>query len=130
MSYRRQTWMWTQACEALSQAERLRQQFFHRGRQAAWEPPVDLIQRGAHLQVVVALPGVAPEQVSLRLDDDGLLIEAARSHTLISDAATIHTLEIPYGRFARRIMLPSGAYELKEKFIRDGCLTLHLIKHA
>lgn len=119
-----------QACETLSQAERLRQQFFQRGRQTAWEPPVDLIQSGTHLQLMVALPGVAPEQVSLRLADNGVLIEAVRSHTLISGEATIHTLEIPYGRFARRITLPPGTYELKEKFIRDGCLTLHLIKRA
>ncbi len=129
----------------LSQAERLHQQFFRPGQQAAWEPPVDLIQSGAQLHLMVALPGVAPENVKLRLDGNGVLIEAMRprgfnlpslnwpalnSPVLNSNAATIHTLEIPYGRFARRVILPPGTYELKEKFFRDGCLSLHLIKHA
>lgn len=118
-----------QACEMLSQAERLQQQFFHPLRQAAWEPPVDLIQNGTQLQLVIALPGVAPEQVQLHLDGNGVLVEAIRPRGLnIADAA-IHTLEIPYGRFARRIRLPPGTYELKEKFFRDGCLSLQLVKH-
>lgn len=129
----------------LSQAGRLHQQFFRPGHQAAWEPPVDLIQSGADLYLMVALPGVAPENVKLRLDGNGVYLEAIRlrgfnlpsfnsrslsSPGLNSAAATIHTLEIPYGRFARRVTLPPGTYELKEKFFRDGCLSLHLLKHA
>lgn len=133
MTYRqRKAWMWAEACETLSQAERLHQQFFRLGQaahHAAWEPPIDLLQHGAQLRVVVALPGVAPEQVKLRLDGDGLFIEAVRVGGLNLEASTIHRLEIPYGRFARRVKLPAGTYELKEKFFRHGCLTLTLIKH-
>ncbi len=146
MPYRkRQAWMWMEACEMLSQAERLHQQFFRPGQQAAWEPPVDLIESGAELYLTVALPGVAPEQVKLRLDGNGFFIEAIRprgvalsslnrtalnSPVLNSSDLTIHTLEIPHGRFARRVNLPPGTYELKERFFRDGCLSLHLIRHA
>jgi len=131
----RQAWMWAEACEMLSQAERLQQQFFRPGHQRAWEPPIDLIQSGAQFQLIVALPGVAPEQVKLRLDGDGVSIEAIRPRSLNplhlkSGAATIHTLEIPYGRFVRRVKLPPGTYELKERFFRDGCLTVQLIKRA
>jgi HSP20 family protein len=140
MPYRkRQAWMWMEACEMLSQADRLHQQFFRPG-QAAWEPPVDLIQNDAEVYLVVALPGVAPENVKLRLDGNGIFIEAARPRGMTvpgagppglnSGGVTIHTLEIPYGRFARRVLLPPGTYELKEKFFRDGCLSLHLFRHA
>lgn len=130
----RQAWMWAEACELVSQAERLHQQFFRPGHQGTWEPPIDLIENGPYLQVMVALPGVAPEQVTLYLDGNGLFIEAIRPRNLDLPnlnlgGATIHRLEIPYGRFTRRVKLPPGTYELKEKFFRDGCLSLQLIKH-
>ncbi|MGC3981325.1 MAG: Hsp20/alpha crystallin family protein [Steroidobacteraceae bacterium] len=129
MTRQRQAWMWMQACEQISQAERLRQQFFNPGNATAWEPPIDLIQSGSHLHLSIALPGVASEHVSVQLDNDGLLIEAVRPRDLKLSNAAIHRLEIPYGRFARRVQLPAGTYELKEKFFRNGCLSLHLIKH-
>jgi HSP20 family protein len=43
-----------------------------------------------------------------------------------SSGAAIHRLEIPYGRFERRIPLPPGNYRLHEQFLEDGCLVLVL----
>jgi HSP20 family molecular chaperone IbpA len=33
-------------------------------------------------------------------------------------------MEIPYGRFERRIALPTGRYELTERSYTNGCLVL------
>ena len=54
------SWMWTQACELLDQAERRHRQFFRLAvserTQAVWEPPVDVFEDEREIVVVVALP--------------------------------------------------------------------------
>ena len=40
--------------------------------------------------------------------------------------AAIHRLEIPYGRFERRIALPAGEFELLDRRLEHGCLALEL----
>ena len=47
-----------------------------------------------------------------------------------SAGAHIHTVEIPYGRFERRIGLPMHALELSERHLKDGVLTLTLRKRS
>jgi HSP20 family protein len=42
--------------------------------------------------------------------------------------AVIHRLELPQGRFERRIRLPSGRYESIDVAVIDGCLTVSLKK--
>lgn len=132
----RQSWMWADACELLEQAERLHRQFFQLGanqQRISWEPPVDMIESERELLLVVALPGVEPNRVTLSTEGNELVIEALRPSTLpprSSFVAAVHRLEIPYGQFARRVRLPSGAYELAEQIFRHGCLHLRFIKHA
>ena len=38
----------------------------------------------------------------------------------------IHRLEIPFGRFERRIVLPPGAWVLQPMQAVDGCLSIRL----
>ena len=40
----------------------------------------------------------------------------------------IHRLEIPYGRFDRRIALPRGRYEIGRRELADGLLTIELLR--
>ena len=40
----------------------------------------------------------------------------------------IHRLELPYGRFERRIELPPGRFDVVRRELVDGCLTLGLRK--
>ena len=42
--------------------------------------------------------------------------------------AIIHRLELPQGRFERRIRLPSGRYESVTVAVVDGCFTVTLKK--
>lgn len=132
----RHSWMWADACELLSQAERLHRQFFQLGgsqQRLGWEPPIDMIESERELLLVVALPGIEPSHVQLATEGNELLIEAVRPSALpprSNFAMTVHRLEIPYGQFARRVRLPPGTYELAEQIFRHGCLHLRLIKHA
>lgn len=124
-------WMWAEAVERLQQAERLQRQFFRCGDAAAtWEPPVDIIGMNDEVLITVALPGVAPDHMQVVIDGVTLAITALRPAPLDGHTTRIHRLEIPYGRFERRINLPPARYELVEQLFRHGCLSLRLIRHG
>ena len=122
--------MWSEALSMLEQADRLHRQFFQPAvaQAPAWEPPVDVIESADSVWVQVALPGVDPGSVAVGLEPDALTVSAQRSFPRGSvdsgRAARIRSLEIPYGRFQRRIGLPLQALTLANKRMQDGCLTL------
>lgn len=122
------SWMWAEACEILEQAQRLQRQFFRFGQSLAaeprWEPPVDIVAYGSDVQVTVALPGVAPEHIAVHTEGNLLIVAASRPLSMQQHATGLHRLEIPYGRFERRIALPAGRYELLEQACVNGCLVL------
>jgi len=126
-------WMWDEALHALERAERRHRQFYGlaaaaRRAEPMWEPPVDVFESESEVIVCVALPGVAPESVTVQLVPSGLLVTADRS--LLPELATmrVRRLEIPYGRFERQLELASGRYALVERRMANGCLTLKLVK--
>ncbi|MET0657351.1 MAG: Hsp20/alpha crystallin family protein [Steroidobacteraceae bacterium] len=124
-------WMWAEAVERMQQAERLQRQFFRCGDAAAsWEPPADIIGRQNEVVVTVALPGVAPELVQVVIEGVTLAITALRQAPMDGHTTHIHRLEIPYGRFERRITLPPAHYELVEQLFQHGCLSLRLIRQG
>lgn len=116
----------------LEQAEQLHRQFFtparRTGRQPTWEPPVDVLESADQLWILVALPGVAREQVEVTVDGRVLTVVGQRPVPTIANASQIRRLEIPHGRFERRLELPVGHYELTRRELSDGCLVLGLRK--
>jgi HSP20 family protein len=124
------SWMWAEACEMLEQAQRLQRQFIRLGRaveaRPRWEPPVDIVAYGSDVEVTVALPGIQPEHIDVRTDSGLLLIAAVRPLPVRQHTTAVHRLEIPYGRFERRVALPAGHYELVEQAYVNGCLVLRL----
>lgn len=125
-----EAWMWAEACEALARAERLQREFFRPGVKPSWEPPVDIFDTGDALWIVAALPGVAAPSVEIGVADGALTISGERRPPPQQRDATIHRIEIPRGRFERRIALPGGRYEMVRRDVRDGCLTLVLRRHG
>jgi HSP20 family protein len=125
-------WMWAEACELLDRAERLHRQFFvpqgAQGRQPSWQPPVDLLESEEELWIYVALPGVDKEQLEVVVEQGTLIVSGERLMPGQGRGTVIHRLEIPYGRFERRIELPPGRYDAVRRELIDGCLTLALRK--
>ena len=121
--------MWAEALELLQDAERLQRQFFQVGAlhgAPCWEPPVDLYENGNELWLLVALPGVTPQQLEVVLAPTMIIVRGERSLPTNSRRAAIHRLEIPYGRFERRVALPPGQFELIDRRLEHGCLVLEL----
>jgi HSP20 family protein len=125
-------WMLSEAIDSLARAERLRQQFFRlqhsAGAQAStWEPPIDVLETDEEVLIFVALPGVDPEAVEAIIENGTLVISGNRVLPPELRNARIHRLELPQGRFERRIVLPVGRYAVS-RFAVNGCIVLRLSK--
>jgi HSP20 family molecular chaperone IbpA len=123
--------MWAEACALIKQAEQLHRQFFEpsrAGAQAArWEPPVDVFETERELWIIAALPGVAPDAVRVEIENATLIIAGNRPLPCKGRNANIARLEIPYGRFERRISL-APRLRLAERELLNGCLVLTFSK--
>lgn len=125
-------WMWAEACSMLEQAERLHRQFFRlgtpRGTRTTWEPPVDIFEDDESYTIVVAVPGCSADCIETLFDAGAVVVRANCEVPFSRRERTIHRLEIPYGFFERRIQLPAGTFELVQRELKNGCLTLVLRK--
>ncbi len=123
--------MWSRALDMVEQSERLHRQFFQlrnsQRRGPTWEPPADVFETERALTVLVALPGVGPDDVEIVVDGGSLYVVGERPMPA-AHGATIRRLEIPYGRFERRFDLPTGHFEIVERTLINGSLRLILRK--
>jgi HSP20 family protein len=132
---RHYSWMWLHAMEVADEAERLHRRFVRylgpgTAETVSWEPPVDIYESADGFVLVFALPGVALEDIEIRLEPTALTVTALRRVNTPARDATIRRLEIPHGRFVRQIALSGPALRLKESRYVNGCLEVRLVRTA
>jgi HSP20 family molecular chaperone IbpA len=124
--------MWSEACEMLARAERMHREIFRPGatqtRQATWEPPVDILETEREVLVLVALPGVDGDSAQAVIEEGDLVIAGTRNYPRELRTSTIHRLELPQGRFYRRLPLPRGRYSGVRRAVADGLMVITLQK--
>jgi HSP20 family protein len=125
-------WMLSDAIETLARAERMHQQFLNLQpltgtREPSWEPPIDVLETDREVLILIALPGVDPNEVEALLDKGMLVVSGRRVLPAELRNARILRLELPQGRFERRIPLPLGRYTIT-RFAADGCVGFRLAK--
>jgi HSP20 family molecular chaperone IbpA len=126
-----ENWMWSEACDMLARAERLQRQLFQLRevrRQPVWEPPADVLETDREVLVFLALPGVDAEKVMAVIEDGVLVVAGTRILPRELATAVIHRLELPQGRFERRLPLPAGRYDQVRSMSANGCLVVSLRK--
>lgn len=121
-------WMWSEACDSLARAERLHRQFFQPRRPGTWEPPVDILETEREVLLFFALPGVSIDKVETIIDGADLVVAGTRVLPPQLRTAIIHRIELPQGRFERRVRLPAGRYREVLRAAADGCLVITLRK--
>lgn len=125
-------WMWSEALELLERADRLHRQFCQLAPTShdypTWEPPVDMFETEGQFVVVVALPGVSADQLSVEFNVGTIIVRGVRRQPALAGRGRIHQMELPYGHFERRIDLPNLQLQLDQHILADGCLTLTLNK--
>lgn len=123
-------WMWADALQMLERADRLHRQFFQVGARAlaapAWEPPVDILDSGAEIWMFFALPGVRRGDLEVSVESGSIVVQGERRMPRVAPEVTIRRLEVPYGRFERRIALPPGRFDLSTLQLEHGTLALGL----
>ena len=82
----------------------------------------------SELILIAALPGVRAADVELVVSHRELAIIGTRRLPALPGPTRVHRMEMPHGRFERRISLPPGTYELARRDLADGCLTIVLRK--
>jgi HSP20 family protein len=127
-------WMLSDAFETLARAERMHQQFLKLrpwagADEPSWEPPIDVLETDREVLILIALPGVDPDEVEAMIEGDALVVSGRRVLPAELRNARIHRLELPQGRFERRIPLPLGRYTIT-RFASYGCVGLRLAKSA
>jgi HSP20 family protein len=124
--------MWAEACALIERAERLHRQFFQppgpETRSATWAPPVDIFENEREVLIVAVLPGVAREDLEVYLDGSELIVHGTRRLPALGQGTAIRRLEVPYGRFERRIKLSGTSFRLHRLELANGCLSLRLVK--
>jgi HSP20 family molecular chaperone IbpA len=125
-------WMWSEAFAMLARAERLHREVFRPGRSLSplpvWEPPVDILETARAVLLLVALPGVNSDQVEATISGSDLVVSGTRVLPSELRTAVIHRLELPQGRFERRVRLPAGEYGRVRRSVANGCLLITLDK--
>lgn len=125
-------WMWAEACAMIERAEQMHRQFFQPGSATtptvSWEPPIDVFESERDLLIVVALPGVDTQDIEISSQAGVLLVAGVRRLPAAVRGTDIVRLEIPQGRFERRIRLPAARWELNRSSLVNGCLVLNLTK--
>src|SRR5882672_9963892 len=125
-------WMWSEALQMLARAERLHREVFTPAqgsqRGISWEPPTDVLETADAVLIFVALPGVDAEKVALAIRGGVLMISGERTLPDELRTAIIHRLELPQGRFERRVPLPAGRYDGVRRGLANGCLLIGLRK--
>jgi HSP20 family protein len=94
---------------------RLTQEFFGPGWRerprmgaAVWEPAIECHLESGNLTVKADLPGVETTDVNISVLGNELSIEGERKQGKKEEEGGYFYEELPYGKFARKIMLPDG----------------------
>jgi HSP20 family protein len=96
---------------------------------AGWSPAVDLREDSSSFILTAEIPGVAREDVRIRLEGRTLIVEGERRAGRQAKGADHLRVERSYGPFTRSLQLPAGvaARGLKAK-LRQGVLEVRLPK--
>ncbi len=98
-------------------------------REWLWAPAMDMYETDDALVIKMALPGVDPEKVEIRVAGDVLTIRGHVEEDIVEEGATYYIRERRTGAFSRSIQLPVPVeVDKAEASFENGILTLTLPK--
>ncbi len=94
-----------------------------------WAPPVDIYENGDNLVLKAELPGINPDDVEIRVEDNTLYLKGERKFEKEVKEQNYHRVERSYGTFTRTFSLPNSvdADKVAANY-KDGVLTLTMPK--
>jgi len=94
-----------------------------------WAPPVDIYEDGDNLVLKAELPGINPDEVEIRVENNTLYLKGERKFEKEVKEQSYHRVERTYGTFTRSFSLPNSVDPDKVAAdYKDGVLTLTMPK--
>jgi HSP20 family protein len=85
----------------------------------------DLIESEHNYSVNVDLPGVAPEDLDISIQDDCLCMQAERKYEHEEKNDRVHSMERSFGKVQRKVRLPKNAdLDRVQTSMKNGVLTV------
>ena len=93
------------------------------------QPPLDVVEHDAAIEVTLDVPGVSAEAVRIVFRAGVLLVAGEKGPVPSDGERAFHLVEREFGRFARGVRL-SGALDVRQATatLRDGQLSIRLPK--
>ena len=96
---------------------------------ADWAPAMDVQETTSEYLIKADLPEVKKEDVKVSLEEGVLAVEGERKLEQEETGKKFHRVERSYGKFVRRMMLPTDIDPQKVAAdFKDGVLNIHLPK--
>jgi HSP20 family protein len=90
---------------------------------------VDIFENGDNLVLKAELPGINPDDVEIRVEDNTLYLKGERKFEKEVKEQNYHRVECSYGTFTRTFSLPNSIDSDKvAAHYKDGVLTLTMPK--
>ena len=95
----------------------------------AWTPAVDILETANELVLRAELPGLKPEDVDIRIENNTLTLRGERKSDSKDDKVNYQRRERIYGAFSRSFTLPSTVEQEKiSAEFKEGILQVSLPK--
>lgn len=91
--------------------------------------PVDVYEQDGRLFVRAAVPGVAPDQLDVQVENNVLTIKGEHKQESTSEDAKVYRREVAYGSFSRAIRLPENLdLDKVDAEFKNGIVTISIPK--
>ena len=101
---------------------------FNAGEAPGWLPPVDVYETANEFVITAEVPGVARDQIDIRIHDRHLILRGERPTSRVQ-CEQYHRVECGHGAFSRSFSLPESVDgDRISADLRDGVLTITLPK--
>jgi HSP20 family protein len=99
------------------------------GRSQSFSPAVDIVENEYAYLVKAEVPGLAPENIDVQVENDVLTVRGERKYENEEERGGYRRVERSYGSFARSFVLPKGTQvDAIEAQVQHGVLTVSIPK--
>lgn len=96
-------------------------------RELFWQPPASVRERDGTLEITIAMPGVATEDVDVQVSGHEVLVQSSGLAQDDDACTAVHTDELPRGRALRVIRVATPLQpERASATLRDGLLCIRV----
>jgi HSP20 family protein len=97
--------------------------------EGAWAPAVDIHETDQAIVLKADLPGVNPNEVDIRVEDNTLYLKGERKMEKETKEENYHRIERSYGSFSRTFILPRtvSAEKISADY-KNGVLNITMLK--